>query len=91
MNKKNTLNPGKVKHVKMGQVIVAKDTKPDNNTNEWPFDFIYYNYFRTDNGFIVYQEMYSENHEKKLNKIMIPDAMIDDFATFIAEEQLLND
>jgi len=91
MSEKNTLNPGKAKHVKMGQLLVAKDTKLDQATHKFPFDFIFYNYYRIEDGFIVYQEMYSENHEKKLNKMMIPDTMIDDFMTFIAEEQLLND
>lgn len=91
MSEKNTLKPGQVKHVKMSQLMIAKDTKLDQNTNEWPYDFIYYNFYRVEEGFIVYQEIYSENHDKKLNKMMIPDAMIEDFMTFMAEEELLND
>jgi len=87
---KNTLTPGQVIHSKMSQVMVAKNTKPDKNTLEWPFDYIYYSWYRTNNGFIVYQEMYDEGKNKQLNKMYMPDIIIEDFIALIAGEKLID-
>lgn len=87
---KNKLIPGEVKHTKMGQVMVAKNTKPDQNAREFPYDYIYYNYYRCDDGFIVYQEMYDESKNKQLHKMYIPDSMVEDFIAFMAGEKLID-
>ena len=84
---KNTLGLNVPSHTKMGQLIVAKNIKSE-NIRQWPFDYITYQYFRTDGGFIVYQEMYDEGKNKQLNKMFIPEIMVDDFSVFIAGELL---
>jgi len=87
---KNRLIPGEATHTKMGQVMVVKNTKPDQNIREWPYDYIYYNYYKCDDGFVVYQEMYDESKNKQLNKMYIPDSMIDDFIALMAGEKLID-
>jgi hypothetical protein len=88
---KYTLTPGKVSEAKMGQLMVAKNSKLDSVTREFPYDYIYYNFYKTDNGFIVYQEMYTATKEKQLNKMFIPKEMIDYFISNLASEELLKD
>jgi len=85
---KNTLIPGVVVHGKMSQLMIPKNTKPDQNIREWPFDYIYYSWYGTDGGFIVYQEMYDESKNKQLNRMFIPEAMIEDFIVLMAGEKL---
>ena len=91
MDEKYTLTPGEVKRIKMSQLMIAKNTKPDKSSQEFPYDFIYYNYYRTDGGYIVYQELYNANKEKQLNRMFIPDAMAEDFIALLAGEKLLED
>lgn len=91
MDQKNTLTIGVPVRTKMSQLMVAKNTKPDGNSREWPYDYIYYNYYRTDGGYIVYQELYNANKEKQLNRMFIPDVMAEDFITLSAGEKLLED
>lgn len=87
MSKK--LKPGQPSDIKMRQLMIGKNTVDDKP--EWPFDFIYYNYYPTDGGFIVYQEMYGENKEKKLQKMFIPREMVEDLISLTAGERLLED
>lgn len=87
---KYTLKPGEVKRSKMSTVMVAKNNKLDKTSIEYPFDYIYYNWHRTEGGFVVYQEMYNNNKEKQLNRMFIPDAMADDFSSLIAGDLLLD-
>jgi hypothetical protein len=91
MDQKNTLTPGVPVRTKMTQLMIAKNTKPDLTSQEWPYDYIYYNYYRTDDGYVVYQELYNANKEKQLNRMFIPDAMAEDFIALLAGEKLLED
>ncbi len=88
---KYKLTPGEVSNTKMNQLMIANNVKPDKNTLEFPYDYIYYNYFRTDGGFIIYHELYTEAKEKKLNKFFVPDTMIEDLISQIAAEKLIED
>ena len=92
MEQKNTLTPGVPTRTKITQLMIAANTKPDQASREWPYDYIYYNYYRTDNGFIVYQEMYNATTLGGLvTRLTIPDAMAEDFIALIAGEKLLED
>lgn len=84
------LIPGEVKDTKLYQLIISKNNKPKDEII-WPYDYIYYHYYQSESGFVVFVEQYTENKEKKLEKFIIPNELAESFIPLLAQEELLNE
>ena len=73
----------------MRQLIVRNQGRGE--YPEWPADYIYYYYYPTNGGFIVYQEMFSKSGDKKLQKMFLPKEMVEDLISLSANESLLSE
>ena len=77
-----------VSHSKLGQLIIPNDYTADEEERRFPYDYIMYNYYRTNKGTVIYQEYYDYNRNKKTVKMLIPDAVINDITNMEAKDFL---
>lgn len=82
--KVNNLKPNVPEKSEMYHLIIHKQLE----NPSWPHDYIYYHYYKSEDGFIIFQEMYDNNKNKKLEKIYIPNSLIESLIPEIAENHL---
>lgn len=89
-DKSMSLELNKPKENTMSQLVIKRNPKQHDGSIKYPDDLIFYNYFKSDDGFIVYREL-MVNGERKTERIFLPDTLVENMIPMLAKGNLLSE